>query len=69
MIRNSILLIIGFLLFLFGFISLVLTLIGLRITFLSWIDDFGSGTGLVIRLVMIFGGIIIVYLTRTKFEK
>lgn len=61
--------VLGFLLFLFGFISLILTLVGLRISFLSWIDEIGPGVGLAIRLVMIFGGIIIMYITRSKFEK
>jgi len=69
MIRTTILMLLGFLLFLFGFISLVLTLVGLRLSFLSWIDEIGPGVGITIRILMIFGGVIIVYLTRSKFEK
>jgi len=60
----------GFLLFLFGFISMVLYLFagGVRLSFLSFIDNFGSTTGFVIRLLMIFGGMILFYVSRTEEE-
>jgi hypothetical protein len=69
MYRATALIIIGFLLFLFGFIGLVLMLVSLQLSFLVWIDAWGRTIGLVIRLLMIFGGVVIVYLSRDRFEK
>ena len=69
MYRASAFLILGFLLFLFGFIALVLMLVGLQISFLAFIDYWGRTPGLVIRLLMVFGGVVIVYLARSRFEK
>jgi len=68
MYRAMLFLILGFLLFLFGFVALVLLLIGARISFLAFIDAGGPTLGLVIRLLMIFGGLLLVYVFRNKFE-
>jgi len=65
----SAILILGFLLFLFGFIALVLMLVGLQLSFLAFIDSWGRTVGLVIRLLMVFGGVVVVFLARSKFEK
>lgn len=51
---------IGFLLFLFGFVSLVLSMIGIQLAFLTWIDIPGRLFGFVFRLLMIIGGIVLV---------
>ena len=69
MYRASVFLILGFLLFLFGFIALVLMLVGLQLSFLAFIDDWGRPAGLLIRLLMIFGGVVIVYLMRSRFQQ
>jgi hypothetical protein len=69
MYRATILLIVGFLVFLAGFISLVLMLVGLQLSYLVFIDTWGRSVGLVIRLLMIFGGVVLVYLMRNKFQK
>ena len=57
----------GFLLFFFGFLSMILYLFagGIRLTFLSFIDSFGPVAGFVIRIIMIFGGMVIFYVGRT----
>ncbi len=68
MYRAMFFLILGLLLFLFGFVALVLLLIGARISFLAFIDAGGATLGLVIRLLMIFGGLMLVYVFRNKFE-
>jgi len=62
------LMVLGLLLFLFGFVALVMLLIGARISFLAFIDAGGPTLGLVIRLLMIFGGLFLVYIYRNKFE-
>ena len=55
---------IGFLLFLGGFLAIVLSLVGLQLTFLSWIHSFGTGIGIIIKLVMLFSGLIIMYISK-----
>ena len=69
LIRATILLTIGFLLFFTGFISLILMLVGARFSFLAFIDAGGQTLGLVIRLIMTFGGLALAYVNRSKFEK
>jgi hypothetical protein len=54
--------IIGFLLFVLGMLSLVLILIGANLSYLTWIDKPGSPRGIIIRLLMIGGGLVISYL-------
>ena len=54
--------IIGFLLFVLGMLSLVLILIGANLSYLAWIDKPGSPRGIIIRLLMIGGGLVISYL-------
>lgn len=65
--RRSLLTIIGFLLFFFGFLSMILYLFagGLKISFLSFIDHFGTVPAFIIRLFMIFGGMVLFYVSRT----
>lgn len=60
-IRNFIL-IAGFLLFILGMLSLVLVLIGANFSYLAWMDKPGSPRGLLIRLGMIGGGLIMSYM-------
>ena len=61
--------ILGFLLFLFGMISLVLLLVGANLTILTFIDSAGKLPGLVVRLLMVFGGVVMVYLARTNWQE
>jgi uncharacterized membrane protein YidH (DUF202 family) len=58
---------IGFILFGLGILSLILSLVGLKFTFLNSIYNHGVLT-LVIQIVMLFGGIIILYVARTAEE-
>lgn len=55
---------VGFLLFVFGFLALILSMIGIQLTMLKWIDAPGRLVGLLIRLVMILGGLVLVYVSR-----
>jgi hypothetical protein len=59
---------IGFILFLYGFLALVLSLIGVRLSFLTWIDAPGALFGFVTRILMIMFGIGLVYLAQTDFS-
>lgn len=57
-----VILILGFLLFVIGMISLVLILIGANLTYLTWIDKPGTPRGILIRILMIGGGLVLAYL-------
>ena len=59
---------IGFLLFLYGMLALVLSLIGVKLSFLTWIDANGALLGFIIRLLMVMMGLVIVYVVRTDFS-
>ena len=60
---RNIFLIIGFLLFIMGMLSLVLILIGANLSYLAWIDKPGSPRGIIIRMLMIGGGLMMAYLS------
>ena len=55
--------VLGFLLFIIGMLSLVLILIGANLSYLAWIDKPGSPQGIIIRILMIGGGVVLSYLT------
>ena len=59
----------GFLLFVFGMISLVLLLVGANLSILTFIDSTGRLPGLVVRLLMVFGGVVMFYLARTNWQE
>jgi len=60
---------IGFLLFTIGLMALVLSLVGVQLSFLTWIDQPGRLFGFVVRLLMILGGVVIVVLARTDWRE
>lgn len=64
--KRSILYILGFLLFLFGMLSLILSLVNVRLTFLSPIDELGYLTAAIIKLVMVISGLSIVYMLQSN---
>lgn len=59
----------GFMLFLFGFTSLMLSLVGVRYSFLAWLDNIGSLFGFVVKLLMVVGGLVIAILARTDWDR
>lgn len=61
--------IIGFLLFTIGSLALVLSLVGVQLSYLTWIDRPGRLFGFIIRLLMILTGIVIVVLARTDWRE
>lgn len=67
-INKGITTLVGFLLAGVGFLALVLSVVGVKLSFLTWIDLPGPLFGFIIRLVMIITGIIIVYLAQTDFS-
>lgn len=60
--------IIGFLLFIAGFSSIVLMLVGLNLSYLQWLDAGGKLLGFVLRMLMIMAGFTLVYLAQSDFR-
>ena len=59
---------VGFLLAGLGFLSLILSMIGIQLSFLVWIDGAGKALGFVVKVLMIVFGVIMIYLTRSDFS-
>ncbi len=60
--KRGIYTLIGFLLFIMGGTALVLSLVGLKLSYLMWIDAAGGLIGFMIRIIMMIGGIVIAVL-------
>ena len=58
---RHIFLILGFIMFITGMLSLVLILIGANLSILTWIDKPGTPRGIIIRMLMIGGGLMMAY--------
>ena len=59
----------GFVLLFLGLVSLLLNYVGVDIFFLAWIYELGVGISFLIRLLMIIGGIILIYVGRTDWSQ
>ena len=59
---------VGFLLAGIGFLALILSLVGLNLAFLTWIDAPGPLFGFIVRLVFIVAGMVLIYLGQTNFK-
>lgn len=59
--------VVGYVMLTLGFLSIILSLIGLRLVPISFIDEFFSPVvSLLIKLSLIVGGIIIFYISRVN---
>lgn len=67
--KKGILTAIGYLLFALGFLSILMTLVGLQLTPLKWLASLGTGLALIIKLAMLFGGLIIMYISKMPPER
>ena len=67
--KKTALTVLGFLLAGLGFLSIVLSLVGLGFSYLSWLNYFGKGTAFLIKILMTFGGFILIYIAQTDWEK
>ncbi|MCB0703696.1 MAG: hypothetical protein KDC34_00235 [Saprospiraceae bacterium] len=67
--KKSIFVVLGFALLTFGFLSIVLSMIGLQLSFLTWLDNSSRLIGFVIRIGMVLVGIIMMALATTDWER
>ncbi|MBK9581130.1 MAG: hypothetical protein IPO48_04190 [Saprospiraceae bacterium] len=58
---------VGFIIFSLGILSLILSLVGLNFTFLNFIYNHGVLT-VICQLLMLFGGMVIMYVSRVSDE-
>lgn len=65
---KSVFAILGFVLIIVGMLSLVLMIVGVQLSFLTWIDAIGRLGGFLIRLLMIISGFVIIALTQTNWR-
>lgn len=61
--------VLGFIILALGVISLVLSLVGLKLDFLSFLYSRGIGFAFLIHIIMIFGGAIILYMSKLSYEE
>ena len=66
--NRSVLMATGFIIFILGVLSLILSLVGLELTLLGFIYKMGIWT-VVIQIIMLFGGIIMMYISRTSTDE
>jgi hypothetical protein len=57
---------IGFVLFLLGFLSMIFKLVGMRFTFLSFLDILGAGATTLIFVLMMVLGLILMYVSKSN---
>lgn len=62
-------LLLGFLLFVFGITSIIMTLVGVRWVFLSWLEIGGPLLAFVLKIIMTIGGILMIVFARTNWEE
>ena len=66
--QRGMLSLIGFLLVVIGFLALVYSLVGLKLSFLVWLGLPGPLFGLVMKLGLVILGFVLVYFDQTDFE-
>ena len=57
------------LLFALGMLSIILSIVGVKLAFLSWIDNWGRLTGFLIKLFMLVVGMIIMFVARADWSE
>jgi len=67
--KQDLLTIIGFLLFVFGMTGLGLSLVGLKWSFLAWMDRLGPMIGFIAKIIMVLSGLVIVALNKINWRE
>lgn len=58
----------GFLLFIFGLTSIIMSLVGVRWVFLGWMEWGGALLAFVLKVLMTIAGVVMIVLARTDWE-
>lgn len=65
--QNSV--VIGYILFLVGALAIILGMVGINLSYLSWLEDLGRLPAFIIKLSFIVFGLIIMYVSKTANEE
>ncbi len=65
---TTIMTVIGFIFFLSGMSALSLSIVGVQLSFLSWVDSWGGLTGLLIKLSLVIVGVLLIVVAQGDFE-
>lgn len=66
--QRGVLSLLGFLMVVIGFLALVYSLVGLKLSFLVWLDMPGPLFGFVMKLLIVIVGFVLVYVDQTDFK-
>jgi len=66
--RKNLMTILGFTLVVTGFLSLILSLVGLKFSFLLFLETWGKGTGFVLKLLVLLLGFVLTFLGQSDFS-
>lgn len=61
--------VVGFILFILGFFSLALNLVGVDLAILRWVSDLGALPSFLIRMGMVVVGVVFIFVGQTDWEK
>jgi hypothetical protein len=61
--KNTIL-IIGFILFFLGALSIILSIVGLKLDILSFLNKVGTGFAFLVQIILLFGGVAMIYVAK-----
>ncbi|MEM7571598.1 MAG: hypothetical protein AAF433_01805 [Bacteroidota bacterium] len=67
--QSTTLTVIGFLLFLLGFFSLALNLVGVDLAFLRWVSALGQLPSFLIRMAMVIVGMVFIFVGQTDWKR
>lgn len=65
-VKRNILLLVGFLFFSIGFLSIVLSLIGFKFDFLVFLNSIGAGFTFLIYIILMLLGVAMMYVAKNK---
>lgn len=57
--------IVGFVMLFIGAIALILSLVGLRLSMLSFVENYDSMLAFVLKIVLLFGGATLIFVARS----
>lgn len=69
MTRNDLMSLIGFILFFLGMLSIVLSLVGIHFTFLSFLETWGGLVAFLIKVLLVIVGFVLIYLSKTQYPR
>lgn len=60
---------IGFLLFINGMVALILTLVSVKLAYLTWMDNISPLFGFIVKVLMVLAGVLVIVIASTDWDK